>query len=96
MWEIFGQRWKYSDNFWASNCPNISNPPVLDLLWILKHLSLGTEDKEKFYCEEVSASVADIEKKMGQLHADLINAEMDRPSSIPPDEPYVDLGIIGM
>ena len=23
--EIFG-RWKYSENFWASNCPNISNP----------------------------------------------------------------------
>ena len=43
----------------------------------------------------MNASVADIERKMGQLHADLINAEMDRPSSIPPDEPYVDLGIIG-
>ena len=57
--------------------------------------SSGSEDKEKFYCEEVTASVADIERKMGQLHADLINAEMDRPASIPPDEPYVDLGIIG-
>ena len=43
----------------------------------------------------MNASVADIERKMGQLHADLINAEMERPSSIPPDEPYVDLGIIG-
>ena len=59
------------------------------------HHSSGSEDKEKFYCEEVTASVADIERKMGQLHADLINAEMDRPASIPPDEPYVDLGIIG-
>ena len=28
MLEIFGQCWKYSDNFEDPNCPNISDPPV--------------------------------------------------------------------
>ena len=34
------------------------------------------------------------ENKMSTLHAELTDP-YDRPASIPPDEPYVDLGLIG-
>lgn len=50
-------------------------------------------DKEGFYCEEVTPAT-DLENKMSLLHAELTDP-YDRPASIPPDEPYVDLGLIG-
>jgi len=50
-------------------------------------------DKEGFYCEEVTPAT-DLENKMSTLHAELTDP-YDRPASIPPDEPYVDLGLIG-
>merc|ERR1712131_77300 len=54
---------------------------------------VGTMDKEGFYCEEVTPAT-DLENKMSLLHAELTDP-YDRPASIPPDEPYVDLGLIG-
>ena len=36
--KIFWLSWKYSDDFWAYNCPNISNPPVPCLCKISKNL----------------------------------------------------------